>query len=82
MCLGPVIFESPNADAAAVTFLEPKPGCGKPLVKRSSKGRYYCENDGCPVIFVQRPHNVAIRRIIYKPSASENAISRIEKTAA
>jgi hypothetical protein len=56
------------------------PGCGRPLVKKSSKGRYYCENDGCPVIFVQRPNNLAIRRIIYKPSVSENVIRRIEKT--
>jgi ribosomal protein L37AE/L43A len=58
------------------------PGCGKPLVKRSSKGRYYCENDGCPVIFVRYPHNLAIRSIVYKPSASEDAIRKIEKTHA
>jgi ribosomal protein L37AE/L43A len=56
------------------------PGCGKPLVKKSSKGRYYCESDDCPVIFVKRPHNPAIMRIIYKPSATENAIRKIEKT--
>jgi hypothetical protein len=55
-------------------------GCGKLLVKRSLKARYCCENDGCPVIFGKRPNNLAIRRIIYKPSASENAIRRIEKT--
>jgi ribosomal protein L37AE/L43A len=55
------------------------PGCGKPLVKRSSKGRYYCETEGCPVIFVQRPHNIAIRRIVYKPSTSEKTIREIEK---
>jgi ribosomal protein L37AE/L43A len=56
------------------------PGCGKPLAKRSSKGRYYCENESCPVIFVQRPHNPAIRKIIYKPSASEKSIRKIEQT--
>jgi hypothetical protein len=58
------------------------PGCGKPLTKKSSKGRYYCENDCCPVIYVQRPYNFAIRKIVYKPSASENAIRKIEKTPA
>jgi len=58
------------------------PGCGKPLVKRSSKGRHYCETESCPVIFVLRPHNPAIRRIVYKPSASEKAIREIEKTPA
>jgi len=58
------------------------PGCGKPLARRSSKGRYYCENESCPVIFVQRPHNLAIRKIVYKPSASEKAIRKIEKTPA
>jgi len=56
--------------------------CGKPLVKRSSKGRYYCENESCPVIFVQRPYTLAIRRIVYKPSASENTIRKIGKTPA
>mgnify|MGYP007084717874 FL=1 len=58
------------------------PGCGNPLAKRSSKGRYYCDNESCPVIFVQRPDNLAIRRIVYKPSASEKAIRKIEKTPA
>ena len=55
------------------------PGCGNPLIRRSKKGRYYCENDGCLVIFVKRPHNPAIRQIIYKPSASKDAIQKIEE---
>jgi len=58
------------------------PGCGKLLVKRSLKVRYCCENDGCPVIFVRHPDNLALREIIYEPSANENAIRRIEKTHA
>ena len=56
------------------------PGCGKPLVKKSSKGRYNCETENCPIIFVQRPFNAAIRRIVYKPSAKKKAIIEIEKT--
>ena len=55
------------------------PGCGKPLVKRSSKGTYNCETESCPIIFVQRPFNATIRRIVYKSSATETAIRRIEK---
>jgi len=56
------------------------PGCGNPLVKRSSRGRYYCENDGCPVLFVRYPHNLAIRSIVYEPSTSKDAIKKVEKT--
>jgi hypothetical protein len=56
------------------------PGCGKPLAKKSSKGRYYCETESCPIIFVQRPYNVAIRKIVYKPSASEKVVKKIEQT--
>jgi NAD-dependent DNA ligase len=58
------------------------PGCGKPLAKKSSKGRYYCDNENCPVIFVQRPYNASIRKIFYKPSASEKAIRKIEQNPA
>jgi len=56
------------------------PGCGKPLAKSSSKGKYYCENDGCKVIFVQRPYNPQIMKIFYKPSTSKKTMGRIEKT--
>ena len=56
------------------------PGCGKPLEKNGSKGRYYCETDSCPIIFVQRPYNFAIRKIVYKPSAKQNEVNRIEET--
>jgi hypothetical protein len=58
------------------------PGCGKPLAKKSTKGRYYCETESCPVIFIQRPNNPAIRKIIYKPSVSEKAIRKIEQSPA
>ncbi len=56
------------------------PGCGNSLVKKSRKGRYYCETESCPVIFVKRPYNPTIRKIIYKPSAREKAIKKIEQT--
>ncbi len=56
------------------------PGCGKPLAKKSSKGRYYCETESCPIIFVQRPFNAAIRKIVYKPSANEKIVRKIEQT--
>ncbi len=56
------------------------PGCGNPLVKRSSNGRHYCENDGCPVIFVRRPQHLAFRKITYRPSTSNDTIRQIERT--
>ena len=58
------------------------PGCGKLLAKKSKKGRYYCETESCPVIFVQRPHILDIRKIFYKPTVSEKAMRKIEQTHA
>jgi hypothetical protein len=55
------------------------PGCGKPLAKDTSKCKYYCENDGCKVIFVQHPFNSHFTKISYKPSTSKKTINRIEK---
>lgn len=56
------------------------PSCGKPLVKGSSKGRYDCETEKCPIIFVKFPYNGAIRKIVYKPSATEKLVEKIEKS--
>jgi ribosomal protein L37AE/L43A len=56
------------------------PGCGKPLTKRSSKGKYYCENEGCKVIFVKYPYNPDIAEIFFKPSTSKKTIKKIEET--
>jgi hypothetical protein len=56
------------------------PGCGKPLAKKSSKSRYYCDTEKCPIIFVQRPYNFAIKKIVFKPSANEKEVRKIEQT--
>ena len=59
--------------------------CGKPLVKRTRKGRYECENEGCPVIYVQYPNVPALRVVIYESSKNEVthklAYARAEKTS-
>jgi ribosomal protein L37AE/L43A len=39
------------------------PGCEKPLIKKTKKGKYYCENERCQVIFVKRPYNPNIVEI-------------------
>ncbi len=39
------------------------PECGEPLV-RSKNRKYYCENERCSVIYVQRPSQPAIRRVV------------------
>jgi len=56
------------------------PGCGKPLAKRTGKGKYYCENEGCQVIFVKYPYNPEIAEIFFKPSTSKKTIRKIEET--
>ncbi|MEX2738314.1 MAG: hypothetical protein Q6356_004505 [Candidatus Wukongarchaeota archaeon] len=56
------------------------PGCRKPLAKRASKGKYYCENEGCQVIFVKYPYNPDIAEVFFKPSTSKKTIMKIEKT--
>jgi ribosomal protein L37AE/L43A len=55
------------------------PNCRKPLVKGSSKGRYDCETENCPIIFIKFPYNSAIRQIFYKPSANRKLVEKIEK---
>ncbi len=40
------------------------PECGEPLVKRSKARKYYCENERCSVIYVQRPYQPAITRVV------------------
>jgi ribosomal protein L37AE/L43A len=45
------------------------PECGKPLVKRTVKGKYQCENENCPVIYVRYPNVPALRVVVYESSA-------------
>ena len=45
------------------------PECGKPLVKRTVKGKYQCENKNCPVIYVRYPNVPALRVVVYESSA-------------
>jgi len=40
------------------------PDCGEPLVKESNKGKYNCENESCPVIYVEHPFKPGIRRVV------------------
>ena len=42
------------------------PECGKPLVKRTVKSRYQCENEDCSVIYVQYPNVPALRVVIHE----------------
>ena len=42
------------------------PECGEPLVKRSRARKYYCENERCSVIYVQRPHQPTIMRVVHR----------------
>jgi len=56
------------------------PKCGKSLVKRnSSKSRYYCENEDCPVIFVRCPYDPFTRRIAVTSLADEKTLEKLEK---
>jgi len=54
------------------------PLCGESLVK-GPKSKYYCENEGCPVIFVQCPYEPAKRRVAYSSVAGKETIEKIEK---
>lgn len=56
------------------------PGCGKPLAKKTTNGKYCCETESCPIIFVQRPYNFAIRKIVFKPSTNDKEVRKIEQT--
>ncbi|MGD8505696.1 MAG: hypothetical protein PVF15_03425 [Candidatus Bathyarchaeota archaeon] len=47
------------------------PECGEPLAKSKSR-RYYCENERCFVIYVQRPHHPAVMKIIRKTLPKED----------
>jgi len=48
------------------------PECGKPLVKRTRKSRYECENEGCPVIYVRYPNMPSLRAVTYESSKKEH----------
>jgi len=56
------------------------PGCGKPLAKRATKGKYCCESESCKVIFVKYPYTPDITEIFFKPLTSKKTITKIEKT--
>ena len=49
-------------------------GCGKPLKKRLSIGRYYCENESCNVVFVKYPNKPDITEKFFKPSKSKKKL--------
>jgi hypothetical protein len=49
------------------------PECGKPLKKDSNKGRFYCENECCIVVFVCHPYEPNKTRITYTGFASYKA---------
>lgn len=44
------------------------PECGKPLVKRTRKGKYNCENEKCSVIYVRYPNVPALRVVVHESS--------------
>lgn len=56
------------------------PKCTEPLVK-GPKGKYVCENESCPVIFVRCPSNPYRTRIAFNALIREEMIERIEKVA-
>lgn len=56
------------------------PGCERPLAKKTKKGKYYCENERCHVIFIKRPYNPDIVEIFYKSSIEKKTKMNIEKT--
>jgi len=45
------------------------PECGKPLRKGTRKGKYFCENDTCSVIFVRRPDKELLMEIVHRSKA-------------
>jgi len=57
------------------------PKCGDPLVKRI-KSKYFFENESCPVIFVQCPHEPAKMGVAFAASARERTIGKIEEIVA
>jgi hypothetical protein len=48
------------------------PECGKPLSKPTTKSRYQCQSEDCPVIYVRYPHIPALRAIVYESSKKGN----------
>ncbi|NIU39079.1 hypothetical protein GWN65_03645 [Candidatus Bathyarchaeota archaeon] len=46
------------------------PECDKPLT-RSKSHKYYCNNERCSVIYVKRPHQPAIMKVIRTPLPNE-----------
>lgn len=52
------------------------PECGKPLVKRTRKGKYNCENEQCSVIYVRYPNVPALRAVVYE--ASRKSCARVQ----
>jgi len=51
------------------------PECGKPLVKRTRKGRYHCENEDCAVIYVRYPNVPALRVVVFESSKEKSSNS-------
>jgi hypothetical protein len=47
------------------------PECGEPLAKKTTKSKYICENDSCPVIYVRYPNVPALRVVVYESSKKQ-----------
>ncbi|HVP17095.1 MAG TPA: hypothetical protein VMT42_06995 [candidate division Zixibacteria bacterium] len=54
------------------------PHCGMPLV-RDGKCRYFCENEGCPVVFVHAPHNPLGRKVAFASSATAETVRKTQE---
>jgi uncharacterized Zn finger protein (UPF0148 family) len=54
------------------------PHCGKPLA-RDGRSKYYCENEGCPVVFVRRPYNPFGRKVAFTFSVTEETVKKTKE---
>jgi NAD-dependent DNA ligase len=58
------------------------PYCGKPLAKETGKNKYFCQGEGCPVVFVRYPTNPFKRKVFFASTVKEVIIRRIEEATA
>ncbi len=56
------------------------PKCGEPLVK-GGKGKYFCENDQCSVIFVRYPSFPSKTKLVASSLAKPDKTFRIKTHA-
>jgi hypothetical protein len=55
------------------------PHCGMPLI-RDGKYRHVCENEGCPVIFVESPYNPRRTKVAFESSATKDVVRKTQET--